>query len=102
MQSIAAIKGLDDDGLTPPPVWVGGRHEKVREVAAELSPTAGTPGAATRLVSPKRRPKCAGPHDRPMTTSWGGAVFIASDDDELSAFVENRGGSHGIIAGLAR
>ncbi len=98
-ESIAAIKGLAVDGLTPPPVWVGGRHEKVREVAADVADGwnawGGDPARFAEEEAEVRRAA-----SRPMTTSWGGAVFIASDDDELSAFVENRGGSHGIIAGL--
>ncbi len=78
------------------PIWVGGRHPRVIEVAAELadgwngwmvpideidadtSAFAGKPG---------------------LTTSWGGTLLLAPDQQSLEQMVEKRGGSEGAIAG---
>jgi alkanesulfonate monooxygenase SsuD/methylene tetrahydromethanopterin reductase-like flavin-dependent oxidoreductase (luciferase family) len=98
--TIAAIKRLEANGLTPPPVWVGGRHRKVREIAADVADGWNAWGADPQALG-EEAAEVRGAADRPITVSWGGAVFIAADTAELNAFVEKRGGSQGIIAGLS-
>ena len=53
------------------------------------------PGALAAEASEVRRAAT-----RHITLSWGGAVFVATDPAHLAAFIEKRGGSHGIIAGV--
>jgi alkanesulfonate monooxygenase SsuD/methylene tetrahydromethanopterin reductase-like flavin-dependent oxidoreductase (luciferase family) len=97
--TVAAVKRLGEDGLAPPPVWVGGRHEKIRQVAAEIADGwnswGGDPARFAEEAAEVR--SAAG---RPITTSWGGAVFVGADEAGLSEFLESRGGDQGIIAGL--
>jgi alkanesulfonate monooxygenase SsuD/methylene tetrahydromethanopterin reductase-like flavin-dependent oxidoreductase (luciferase family) len=98
-RTIVAIRQLEDDGLTTPPVWVGGRHRRVREVAAEQgdgwNAWGADPGALAAEASEVWRAA-----SRHVTISWGGAVFVATDPAHLTAFIEKRGGSQGIIAGV--
>lgn len=81
------------------PVWVGGRHRQVREVAARLADGWNAWGAAVdefEIEASEVREAVGG---RPFTISWGGTLLLAPDEVSLRRQVTERGGTEGAIAG---
>lgn len=78
-------------------VWVGGRHPRVRAIAAELADGWNCWGASVddfaveatdvRSTAPKIR------------VSWGGTVLLAPDQKQLDELIARRGGSDRALAG---
>ena len=81
-----------------PPVWLGGRLEVVRRLAAEVADGwNGWGGDQARFAEEAAQVRGWASH--PMTVSWGGAVLLARDSDELEQLVSRRGGTEGVVAG---
>lgn len=87
-ETIAAIRTAAPEV----PIWVGGRHRRVRELARRLAD--GLNGWLTPLE------EIAGELRRQQgfITSWGGTLLLAPDQDQLDHLVSRRGGSEGAIA----
>ncbi|MGQ0849167.1 MAG: LLM class flavin-dependent oxidoreductase [Actinomycetota bacterium] len=80
------------------PIWVGGRHPGVRQVAAAHADGWNAWHASASELADEADEVRAGA-GRPMTISWGGAVLLAADQADLDQAILERGGKDGIIAG---
>ena len=80
------------------PIWVGGRHPRVRQVAA-----AGADGWNAWGASPEELTREAdqlrGEAGRAIAVTWGGGVVLAPDQATLDAAVAARGGLEAVEAG---
>ena len=82
------------------PIWVGGRHPKVRAVAAARADGWNAWGATPVELSQESDSVRAGA-DREIKITWGGGVMLAPDQDALDAAVAARGGVEAVSrAGL--
>jgi alkanesulfonate monooxygenase SsuD/methylene tetrahydromethanopterin reductase-like flavin-dependent oxidoreductase (luciferase family) len=91
-----AVDAATQAGL---PVWVGGRHERVRRLAAESADGwnawGGPPEPFAREVAQLRQ-WAAG---RPVVPSWGGLVLLGRDDAEAERKAERMQVAPGTIVG---
>jgi alkanesulfonate monooxygenase SsuD/methylene tetrahydromethanopterin reductase-like flavin-dependent oxidoreductase (luciferase family) len=94
-ETIAAVR------LTAPkvPVWVGGRHRKLRALAARWADGWNAWGADVAELAEEAAEVRALVGERAFTVSWGGTILLAPDEDSLSQRVAERGGSEGVVAG---
>lgn len=100
------VTALDDPALRlpavpRPEVWIGGRLEAVRRLAAEVAEGwnawGGSPARLAAEAADVRRWA-----RRDITVSWGGAVLLAPDESTLRELVSARGGTEGIVAGTPK
>ena len=91
-ETIAAIRAA----APSVPIWVGGRHPRVREVASELAD--GWNGWMVPIDEIETETSAFGAKTG-FTTSWGGTLLLAPDQVSLERLLERRGGSEGAIAG---
>jgi alkanesulfonate monooxygenase SsuD/methylene tetrahydromethanopterin reductase-like flavin-dependent oxidoreductase (luciferase family) len=92
----AAVDVVRDRGY---PVWVGGSHPLVQDVALQCGDgwnRWGCPLDAFRDAAATMRADAV---RSPFTPSWGGLVVVASDDDAAAAKAERLGVSPGAIVG---
>lgn len=83
------------------PIWVGGRHPRVRHVAAAMADGWNAWGAAVGDFTQEAQ-EVRGAARRAITVSWGGGVVLAPDQSSLDAEVASRGGAEAIArSGLA-
>lgn len=78
-------------------VWIGGRHPRVLEAAARYAD-----GWNGWLVGPEELAEIKGGLVAAASTfdiSWGGAVLMAADGDDLDRLIAERGGTGGVVAG---
>jgi alkanesulfonate monooxygenase SsuD/methylene tetrahydromethanopterin reductase-like flavin-dependent oxidoreductase (luciferase family) len=82
------------------PVWVGGRHPRVRRVAATRADGWNAWGASPdELLEESEGLRAEAGRDIKIT--WGGGVMLAPDQSSLDAAVAARGGSEAVVqAGL--
>lgn len=94
-ETIAAVRS------TAPkvPVWVGGRHRRLRALAARLADGWNAWGADVAELAEEAAEVRKLVGERAFTVSWGGTILLAPDEDSLSKRVAERGGSEGVIAG---
>jgi alkanesulfonate monooxygenase SsuD/methylene tetrahydromethanopterin reductase-like flavin-dependent oxidoreductase (luciferase family) len=74
------------------PIWVGGRHPALRELAWKAADGWNAWGVSPEVFSNE------GKGVRSKRT-WGGAVLTAPDSDSLADLIERRGGIEGVVAG---
>lgn len=79
-------------------VWVGGRHQRVRAIAAELADGWNCWNASPAEFEAEAADVRA-LADRPLTVSWGGTVLLGTDPGQLDDLITRRGGTDGAIAG---
>ena len=79
-------------------IWVGGRHHKIRALAAELADGWNCWGASREEFA-EEAAGVRSQANRPLRISWGGTVLLAPDKAELEKLIERRGGSEGALAG---
>jgi alkanesulfonate monooxygenase SsuD/methylene tetrahydromethanopterin reductase-like flavin-dependent oxidoreductase (luciferase family) len=79
-------------------LWVGGRHPRIREVAARLADGWNAWGATPDEFASEAAGVLAQSH-RDLTISWGGGILLAASSEALTQEVANRGNSEGVIAG---
>jgi alkanesulfonate monooxygenase SsuD/methylene tetrahydromethanopterin reductase-like flavin-dependent oxidoreductase (luciferase family) len=88
--------------LTAPtlPIWVGGRHPRVRAVAATRADGWNAWGASPdELLQESEELRAEAGRDIKIT--WGGGVMLAPDQDTLDAAISARGGLEAVAkAGL--
>lgn len=77
-------------------LWVGGRHPRMLEVAAEADGWNGWGISAgdLRAVAASLRARRPG-----LVVSWGGTLLIGTDSDEVAELVRRRGSDRGVVAG---
>ena len=81
------------------PVWVGGRHRRLRELAAQLADGWNAWGAPVEELAAEAEEVRAMAGSRPFVVSWGGTLLLARDEASLEKQIRERGGSRGTIAG---
>jgi alkanesulfonate monooxygenase SsuD/methylene tetrahydromethanopterin reductase-like flavin-dependent oxidoreductase (luciferase family) len=95
-----AVVAVRDHGY---PVWVGGSHPLVREVAVEEADGWNRWGSDVDEFAAAAAAMRADAVRSPFTPSWGGLVVLASDDEAAVAKAERlhmgRGASPGTIVG---
>ena len=79
------------------PIWVGGRHPKVRRVAA-LADGWNAWGATVKELE-QEAAELRSEAGTGITVTWGGGVLLAPDQDTLDSLVTARGGIESITAG---
>jgi alkanesulfonate monooxygenase SsuD/methylene tetrahydromethanopterin reductase-like flavin-dependent oxidoreductase (luciferase family) len=79
-------------------VWVGGRHPKIRDVAARLADGWNAWGATPDEFASEAAGVLAQSR-RDLTISWGGGILLAGSSEALAQEVAKRGSSEGVIAG---
>ena len=79
------------------PVWVGGRHPKIRKVAATRADGWNAWGASVDEMS-RETEQLREEAARPITVTWGGGVMLAPDQTALDAAVSARGGTEAVAA----
>ncbi|MGH8923184.1 MAG: LLM class flavin-dependent oxidoreductase [Acidimicrobiia bacterium] len=94
-ETISAVRAL----APAMPVWVGGRHRLVRELAARLADGWNAWGADVAELSAEASEVREMVGERAFTVSWGGTLLIAGDEAALSKQVAERGGAEGAVAG---
>ena len=94
-ETIAAVKSV----APSLPVWVGGRHHQLRELAARLADGWNAWGAEISDLADEAAEVRANVGERPFTISWGGTLVLAPDDATLATRIAERGGSEGVLAG---
>jgi alkanesulfonate monooxygenase SsuD/methylene tetrahydromethanopterin reductase-like flavin-dependent oxidoreductase (luciferase family) len=80
------------------PIWVGGRHPKVRSVAASHADGWNAWGATVEELITEAE-ALRDEARRPVAISWGGGVLLAPDQSSLDALVAARGGLEALGAG---
>ena len=82
------------------PIWVGGRHPKVRRVAATRADGWNAWGATAEELS-RESEELRAEAGREIKVTWGGGVMLAPDQAGLDAAVTARGGNEVVAkAGL--
>lgn len=81
------------------PVWVGGRHHQLRELAARQADGWNAWGADVADLADEAAEVRANVGERPFTISWGGTLVLAADEATLATRIAERGGSEGVVAG---
>jgi alkanesulfonate monooxygenase SsuD/methylene tetrahydromethanopterin reductase-like flavin-dependent oxidoreductase (luciferase family) len=79
------------------PIWVGGRHPRVRRVAAALADGWNAWGATAEQLT-KEADEVLAEAGRPIAVTWGGGVVLAPDQKALEEAVAARGGAEAIAA----
>jgi alkanesulfonate monooxygenase SsuD/methylene tetrahydromethanopterin reductase-like flavin-dependent oxidoreductase (luciferase family) len=87
------------------PVWVGGRHRRIRHVAATRADGWNAWGASVDDFAMEAQEVREGA-GRSITVSWGGGVVLVPDQESLDSEIAARGGTEalarsGMIAGTA-
>lgn len=94
-ETISAVKSV-----TPTlPVWVGGRHPLLRELAVGQADGWNAWGADISDLSEEAAEVRANAGERPFVISWGGTLVVAPDEATLATRLAERGGSEGAVAG---
>jgi alkanesulfonate monooxygenase SsuD/methylene tetrahydromethanopterin reductase-like flavin-dependent oxidoreductase (luciferase family) len=92
-----AVDATRDRGY---PVWIGGSDPAVREVAAAHADGWNRWGSGAERFREQASDLHAAAARSPFTTSWGGLVVLADDDDAASAKAERLGaGDHVLVGG---
>ena len=94
-ETISAVKSV----APTLPVWVGGRHDQLRELAARSADGWNAWGADLDELAEETAEVRANAGDRPFTISWGGTLVLAPDEATLATRIAERGGSEGVVAG---
>jgi alkanesulfonate monooxygenase SsuD/methylene tetrahydromethanopterin reductase-like flavin-dependent oxidoreductase (luciferase family) len=81
------------------PVWVGGRHPHLRELAARQADGWNAWGADVSDLAEEAAEVRANVGERPFLISWGGTLVLAPDEATLATRIAERGGSEGAVAG---
>jgi len=82
------------------PIWVGGRHPRVRKVAAARADGWNSWGAGPGEFAEEAE-EVRGAAGRAITVSWGGGLLLVPDQSSLDAAIAARGGLEAIaLAGL--
>jgi alkanesulfonate monooxygenase SsuD/methylene tetrahydromethanopterin reductase-like flavin-dependent oxidoreductase (luciferase family) len=92
----AAVVATRDRGY---PVWVGGRADAVRAVAARDSDGWNWWGAGVDAFRRRADRMRAAAAREPFTVSWGGLVVLADDDTAADAKARRLGAGLGVIVG---
>ena len=79
------------------PIWVGGRHPKVRRVAASGADGWNAWGAGADDLF-REAEELRGEAGRDIEVTWGGGVILAPDQTTLDAAVATRGGIEAVAA----
>jgi alkanesulfonate monooxygenase SsuD/methylene tetrahydromethanopterin reductase-like flavin-dependent oxidoreductase (luciferase family) len=79
------------------PIWVGGRHPKVRRVAALWADGWNAWGASTEELA-READELRAEAGRKILVTWGGAVVLAPDQGTLDSAVAARGGAEAVTA----
>jgi alkanesulfonate monooxygenase SsuD/methylene tetrahydromethanopterin reductase-like flavin-dependent oxidoreductase (luciferase family) len=80
-------------GICPQlPIWVGGRHPALRELANEAADGWNVWGVTPEVFAKEGR-------GVRIKRTWGGAVLIAPDNQTLANLIARRGGTEGVVAG---
>ena len=79
-------------------VWVGGRHPRIRDVAARLADGWNAWGATPAEFALEAAGVLAQSR-RDLTISWGGGILLAGSSEALAQEVAKRGSIDGVIAG---
>ncbi|MGH8959405.1 MAG: LLM class flavin-dependent oxidoreductase [Acidimicrobiia bacterium] len=94
-ETIAAVRAV----APTLPVWVGGRHRLMRELAAQLADGWNAWGASVEELSAEADEVRAMVGSKPFAISWGGTLLLAPDAASLEKQIADRGGSQGTVAG---
>jgi alkanesulfonate monooxygenase SsuD/methylene tetrahydromethanopterin reductase-like flavin-dependent oxidoreductase (luciferase family) len=78
------------------PIWVGGRHPRIRRIASARADGWNAWGAVAGDFSQEAQ-EVRSTATRPITVSWGGGVILALDQVALDAEVAARGGPEAIL-----
>jgi alkanesulfonate monooxygenase SsuD/methylene tetrahydromethanopterin reductase-like flavin-dependent oxidoreductase (luciferase family) len=95
VETIAAIRSAAPEV----PIWVGGRHDLVRQAAARYADGWNAWGAPLAELRSEVEEVRALAGSKPFTISWGGTLLLAPDEAALAKQIAERGGSQGTIAG---
>jgi alkanesulfonate monooxygenase SsuD/methylene tetrahydromethanopterin reductase-like flavin-dependent oxidoreductase (luciferase family) len=79
-------------------VWIGGRHHKIRAIAAELADGWNCWGASSEDFA-EEAADVRSQAKKPVRISWGGTVLLAPDQGQLDELIQRRGGAEGALAG---
>lgn len=79
------------------PIWVGGRHPRVRRVAATRADGWNAWGASAEQLT-READEVLAEAGRPLAVTWGGGVIFASDQKTVDEAVAARGGVEAITA----
>lgn len=79
------------------PIWVGGRHPRVRHVAAARADGWNSWGASADELT-REALEVRTEAGRAITVTWGGGIVLAPDQRSLDATVAERGGMEAIAA----
>ena len=93
---VGAVHATRDRGA---PVWVGGRAEQVRAVAAAEADGWNAWGGPAEWFAPRATTLQASAVRRSFTCSWGGLFVLGDDDASALAKAERLGASEGTIVG---
>ena len=79
------------------PIWVGGRHPRVRRVAAAAADGWNAWGASPEQLT-READEVLAEAGRPIAITWGGGLIVAPDQKTLDEAVGARGGLEAIAA----
>jgi alkanesulfonate monooxygenase SsuD/methylene tetrahydromethanopterin reductase-like flavin-dependent oxidoreductase (luciferase family) len=91
-----AVDAVRDRGY---PVWVGGTHPPVREVAAAHADGWNRWGAGLEQFRGQSANLRSAAARSPFTVSWGGLVVLAENDATATAKAERLGAGNGVLVG---
>jgi alkanesulfonate monooxygenase SsuD/methylene tetrahydromethanopterin reductase-like flavin-dependent oxidoreductase (luciferase family) len=91
-----AVDAVRDRGY---PVWVGGTHPPVREVAAAHADGWNRWGAGLEQFRGQSANLRSAAARSPFTVSWGGLVVLAENDATATAKAERLGAGKGVLVG---
>ena len=93
------VRETRDQGF---PVWVGGTHRRVREIAASEADGWNRWGGDARLFRKQLETACAAAVRSPFACSWGGLVVLDDRDDRATEKAHRLNASAGTIVGGPR
>ena len=93
---VDTVRETRDQGF---PVWVGGTHAKVREIAAEESDGWNRWSGDPVIFEEQAASVAARAMRSPFVCSWGGLVALDVDDDRAKEKAHRLGASSGTIVG---
>lgn len=79
------------------PVWIGGTHTRILEAVLETADGWNGWGLDTGKLNEVAGRLRSERDD--LTLTWGGAVLVGKDDDDVDALLRKRGDRSGVIAG---
>ena len=79
------------------PIWIGGRHPRVRRVAATSADGWNAWGASAEQLT-READELLAEAGRPMAVTWGGGVIFAPDQKALDEAIAARGGIEALDA----